>query len=261
VSDVCAGLSLTGERTLPGIWHENYWFQRHLAAYERVRAAGPRGVILEAGCGEGYGARLLADAGQTVVAMDYDAATVAHVRRRYPGLPVVRGNLVALPLGDRSVDWVVSLQTIEHLWDLDTFISECLRVLRRDGTLVVSTPNRHTFSPGLGFADKPANPFHHRELTALDLTDLITRHAASCEVLGLHHGEAITAWENHHGSIVQAQLAQPYDRWDADLVRVVTSLTAADFTLTHQELSSCLDLVAFVSAGDHDPANGNCRDG
>jgi len=246
-------LALTGERTLPDIWHENYWFQRHLAAYEHVRAAEPRGVVLDAGCGEGYGAHLLAARCCAVVAMDYDAATAAHVRRRYPGLATVRGNLVALPLRDRSVDWVVSLQTVEHLWDVDQFLSECLRVLRRDGTLVVSTPNRLTFSPGLALEDKPANPFHHREFSARDLLDLMSAHAATGDVTGLRHGDVITSWEAQHGSIVEAQLAKPQGSWDPDLVRLVSSLTTADFTLTNSDLTSCLDLVAFISAGAQEP--------
>jgi len=249
MSDVSAGPSLTGERTLPGIWHENYWFQRHLAAYQRVLAGGPAGVLLEAGCGEGYGAGMLAERCDAVVALDYDAATVAHVRLTYPGMPVVRGNLVALPLRERSVDWVVSLQTLEHLWDAHTFVAECVRVLRPGGTLVVSTPNRLTFSPGLGPDDKPANPFHHKEFAPQNLLALLTEHADVDTMIGVRHGAAIRRWEHAHGSIVQAQLARPYQGWDADLVRVVTSLTTQDFVVSEQDLPSCLDLIAFVTPG------------
>ena len=54
-------LVLTGERTLPGIPEENYWFCRHLFAYELAAGLGA-GRILDAGCGEGYGTALLARA-------------------------------------------------------------------------------------------------------------------------------------------------------------------------------------------------------
>ena len=52
-------LELTGERTVPGIWHENYWFRRHEAAYRWAAGAVDlcRAVVVEAGVGEGYGGR------------------------------------------------------------------------------------------------------------------------------------------------------------------------------------------------------------
>ena len=113
-------------------------------------------------------ARALAAAGATVTCVDYDASAVEHTRRRYPELTMIAGNLVDLPLPDESVDVVVNFQVIEHLWDQAAFIAECRRVLRPGGRLLVSTPNRITFSPG---RDTPLNPFHTRELDAAELTD------------------------------------------------------------------------------------------
>ena len=57
-------LVLTGERTLPGIPDENYWFQRHVVAYRLAAAAAGGRVVLDAGCGEGYGLAMLADGGR-----------------------------------------------------------------------------------------------------------------------------------------------------------------------------------------------------
>ncbi len=83
-----------------------------------------------------------------MVCVDYDTAAVEHTRRRYPpGLVVHQGNLIDLPLADASVDLVVNFQVIEHLWDQAAFIAECRRVLRPGGELLISTPNRITFSP------------------------------------------------------------------------------------------------------------------
>ena len=70
---------------------------------------------------------------------------------------VVAANLAALPLADSSVDIVINFQVIEHLWDQPQFVSECARVLRPGGRLLMSTPNRITFTPG---SDTPVNPFH-----------------------------------------------------------------------------------------------------
>ena len=244
MTDVSAGLRLTGERTLPGIWHENYWFRRHEAAYAWVAPLVAGGSILEAGCGEGYGAGLLLAAGaQQVVGVDYDAATAGHVREAYPRVPVLRGNLVALPLMSESFDVVVSLQTVEHLWDQPLFVAECLRVLRPGGLLVVSTPNRLTFSPGVPRGAKPLNPFHVNELDRAELIDLVGKACVVEECIGLHHGDRIEQWQRAHGSVVTAQLAAPYEEWDPELVDLVNSLQVNDFVVRNDEVDGSLDLV------------------
>ncbi|MGH3658867.1 MAG: class I SAM-dependent methyltransferase, partial [Micromonosporaceae bacterium] len=150
-------LPLTGERTVPGIDIENYWYRRHEAAYRAaVSWVSDAGLVLEAGVGEGYGADLLAAAGNTVIGVDYDAATVAHLVARYPKVQAVRGNVVELPFPDSAFDAVVSMQVVEHLWDQPRYAAECARVLRPGGVLVISTPNRLTFSPGYDPAtDRP----------------------------------------------------------------------------------------------------------
>ena len=120
-------LALTGERTVPGVAEENYWFRRHEVVYRRLAGRCAGRDVLEAGCGEGYGADLIADVAGSVIGLDYDELTVAHVRARYPRVDVRHGNLAALPLPDGSVDVVVNFQVIEHLWDQPQFVAECLQ--------------------------------------------------------------------------------------------------------------------------------------
>src|SRR4029077_9598897 len=69
-------MPLTGERTVPGLAEENYWFRRHEVVYQRLtdRCAGRD--VLEAGSGEGYGADLIADVARRVVGLDYDESAV-----------------------------------------------------------------------------------------------------------------------------------------------------------------------------------------
>src|SRR3569833_3400571 len=198
-------LPLTGERTIPGLAEENYWFRRHEVVYQRLRDRCAGRDVLEAGCGEGYGADLIADVARSVIGLDYDEATVAHVRARYPRVDMRFGFLAVLPLPDSSVDVVVNFQVIEHLWDQPQFVAECLRVLRPTGLLLMSTPNRVTFSPG---RDTPINPFHTRELNAGELTELLETAGFTLEAMqGVFRGPALVALDARHGgSIIDAQV-------------------------------------------------------
>jgi SAM-dependent methyltransferase len=142
---------------------------------------------------------------------------------------------VQLPFADASFDVVVSLQTIEHLWNQQAFLAECLRVLRPGGTIVVSTPNTLTFPPG--------NIYHPNELDPDELRDLIAPHAAITSYEGLGHGPALTAWEQANGSIVDLQIARPYDEWDASLADQVRAVTVEDFSFSTDDLDTSLDLI------------------
>jgi SAM-dependent methyltransferase len=238
-------LPLTGERTVPGVPRENYWFRRHEAAYLWFAPLCAGAVVLEAGCGEGYGADLLAGVARRVLALDYDPAAVAHVRRAYPRVRAVRGNLAALPLGPAALDMVANLQVIEHLWDQEGFLAECVRVLRPGGRLLVTTPNRVTFSPG---RDTPLNPFHTRELSGGELAGLLRGAGLRVRRLaGVHHGPRLRELDARHGgSIIDAQVAVALggDGWPPALLADVADVRAADFEITEAGLDASLDLVA-----------------
>ncbi len=249
-----AVLTLTGERTVPDLDIENYWFRRHQVVYQRLAARCAGREVLEAGCGEGYGADLIADVARRVVAVDYDAATVAHVRSRYPRVEVMQANLATLPLPDASVDVVVNFQVIEHLWDQAQFVAECARVLRPAGLLMVSTPNRITFSPG---RDTPINPFHTRELDAEELTELLVDGGFSeVSISGLFHGARLRAMDARHGgSIIDAQIARAVadTPWSPELAADVAAVTTDDFDIVGSgqyghDIDDSLDLIAIAVA-------------
>lgn len=237
---------------MPGVPEENYWLRRHEAAYRHLlpMVAGVR--VLEVGCGEGYGTALLAESAASVVGVDYDAATVAHAADTYARAAFVRANLAALPVRDASRDLVVSLQVIEHVWDHAEFLAECRRILRPGGGLVLTTPNRLTFSPG---SDRPVNPFHTHEFTAAELRELV----AGCgfarpELSGIHAGARLTALDAvHGGSLVSAQLATAPAGWSAELWADVGSVTVADFEVLGEagrEVDDALDLLVVARRTD-----------
>lgn len=252
-----AVMMLTGERTIPGLDIENYWFRRHEVVYQQLAERCVGADVLEAGCGEGYGADLIAGVARRVIAVDYDEAAVAHVRSRYPRVDVMQANLAQLPLPDASVDIVVNFQVIEHLWDQTQFVVECARVLRPSGLLLMSTPNRITFSPG---RDTPINPFHTRELNAAELTQLLVDGGfTDVSVSGLFHGPRLREMDARHGgSIIDAQIARAVADapWPPELAADVASVTTGDFDMveagvgagTGRHIDDSLDLIAIAVA-------------
>ena len=173
---------------------------------------------------------------------------MAHAAATYPQARFVRANLAALPVRSGSVDVVATLQVIEHVWNHPEFLGECRRVLRPGGTLLVTTPNRLTFTPG---SDVPVNPFHTKEFTAAELADLVTRCGfAVGEVFGLHAGPRLAALDRAHGgSFVDAQLGAPPDDWSTELSADVARVRVDDFPVVGaaaRPVDEALDLVVLA---------------
>jgi SAM-dependent methyltransferase len=251
------GSLITGERTVPGVWHENYWFRRHEVVYAACWRCVERrpARFLDAGCGEGYGVALLASHWPRAVGvgLDYDPHVTRHARSAHGSrrTAYLQGALTSIPLPDKTFDIVVSLQTVEHMWSPGDYVRELHRVCRPGGTVVISTPNRLTFSPGVGRREKPGNLFHSREYDAEEIVGELGRWAPSLEVrqlLGVHHGERVAAWEAAHGSIADAQHATAPAAWSAHLAAMVASVTTDDFRLSPRALDASLDLVAVLRA-------------
>jgi SAM-dependent methyltransferase len=222
-------LILTGERTLPGIEHENYWFRRHEAAYRALLPFAIGARVLEAGSGEGYGADLFGRVARVVSALELDPAAARHSARHYPSVATVRGNLACLPYANARLGVVACLQTIEHLWDQPQFVTECARVLRPAGTLLMTTPNAATFPKG--------NPFHTRELTMDELVELLAPHFTVTRRWGLRHGRRL-----RRGDVVGEQIATPVAEWSRSLRRRIAAVRADDFVVGPFR-DSDLDLV------------------
>lgn len=235
-------MPLTGERTVPGIPHENYWFIRHVVAYEFAAARAAGKVVLDAGCGEGYGVAMLAGVAQGAVGVDLDAPTIAHARASYPGADFVEGNLVDLPVDDASVDLVVSFQVIEHLWDIPAYLAEIARVLRPGGEFLCATPNRLTFTPD---SDTPTNPFHAVEFSPAELTAELSKVFRVSALLGVHHARRLRTVERlARRSLPDLQLERPPEEWPRWLGAVVTRVRPSDFSLRADRLDDSLDLLA-----------------
>jgi 2-polyprenyl-3-methyl-5-hydroxy-6-metoxy-1,4-benzoquinol methylase len=165
-STIVPAMHFTGERFVPGnqtIGNDTQ--QEHLLRYHAVASmvAGKR--VLDAACGEGYGSAILADSAGEVVGLDLSVEVIMQARvtyGQYSNLTFASGSVTKIPFPDATFDTVVSFETIEHI-DAEAqrfFLSEVHRVLRPEGLLIISTPNRVNYSERPGYH----NEFHVHEL-------------------------------------------------------------------------------------------------
>lgn len=155
-------LPFTGERFTPECVREIAYEHWHRYAFAQPLICELE--VLDIACGEGYGSAMLAESAATVIGVDIDQASVDHATRRYgplhTNLRYERGSATAIPLADNSVDAVVSFETIEHIHEQQELLQEIARVLRDDGFLIISSPDRRMYSDVTGFV----NEHHVKEL-------------------------------------------------------------------------------------------------
>ncbi|HEX8067642.1 MAG TPA: class I SAM-dependent methyltransferase [Thermoleophilaceae bacterium] len=235
-------LSLTGERTLPDVPEENYWYRRHLAVYRFV-ADRCRGLdVVDMACGEGYGSAVLAERAARVTGVDANPEAHEHARIKYtrPGVRFVRDLVEGY---SRPCDVVVFLQTIEHLQDPGAVLEHFRSMLRPGGVAYVSTPNVLTLAPR--GAEKSDNPWHVREYRAAEFRELCEASFERVELLGLFHARKLrvhelairAGWDAVHPRL---RLTKPfYDRF-------TPAISERDFALRPGPLDRALDFLAVL---------------
>ncbi|HWX96687.1 MAG TPA: class I SAM-dependent methyltransferase [Solirubrobacteraceae bacterium] len=185
-------LALTGERTLPDVPQENYWFRRHLVVYDWIAPllAGER--VIDMACGEGYGADVLARAASSVVGVDANPEAHEHARLRYAraNLRFVRDLVETF---SEPADAIVFLQTIEHLEHPERALEHFRALVGARGTVFLSTPNVLTLAPT--GAQRSGNPWHVHEYRAAEFEQLCRASFATVELHGLFHARKLRAHE------------------------------------------------------------------
>lgn len=153
-------LEFTGERIVPGKTAEAL-FKEHEDRYVFAGQFVLGKDVLDVACGSGIGTDYLRTAGASqVFGIDVDAHVIEYAKASYVGCTFMCGDASLIDLPDSSVDVVVSFETIEHLREPQQFLRECHRVLRPEGRLLCSTPNKDMYKW------QGQNPFHTREFTA-----------------------------------------------------------------------------------------------
>jgi SAM-dependent methyltransferase len=235
-------LALTGERTLPDVPAENYWFRRHLAVYRWIaeRCAGLD--VIDMACGEGYGTAALARRAARVTGVEANPDAFEHARLKY-SRPGVRFERNAVEWYAEPCDAVVFLQTIEHVQDPSAVLDRFREMLRPGGTAYVSTPNLLTLAPP--GAEKSGNPWHLREYRAEEFRSLCAGSFESVQLLGLFHARKLrvhelalrAGWDRVHAALGITKAF--YDRF-------TPAISETDFALRTGPLDRALDFLAVL---------------
>jgi 2-polyprenyl-3-methyl-5-hydroxy-6-metoxy-1,4-benzoquinol methylase len=237
-------LALTGERTLPDVPMENYWFRRHLVVYEWIAAQVGGLRVIDMACGEGYGSDVLAHSAASVVGVDANPDAHEHARLRYrrPNLGFARDLIETFA---EPADAVVFLQTIEHLAEpgaaLDHFAT---LVAGARGQVFVSTPNVLTLAPR--GAERSGNPWHVHEYRAEEFERLCRAHFREVRLFGLFHARKLrvhelalrAGWDALHARL---GVTRRFYDW------FTPAIVVSDFALRPQgqaRLDAALDFVA-----------------
>jgi ubiquinone/menaquinone biosynthesis C-methylase UbiE len=160
-------------------------YDEHLVRYEFAKRFVKGKKVLDIACGSGYGAKILAEAGaEKVIAVDIDKEAVAAAKINYfhKNIEYLESSAEEIKLADKSIDIIVSFETIEHLKNPERYLNELKRVVKDGGTVIISTPNDDVFHA--------KNPFHFKEYNKDEFGNLLKKYFRYCEIFDQANGIA-----------------------------------------------------------------------
>jgi ubiquinone/menaquinone biosynthesis C-methylase UbiE len=188
-------LTRTSERIIPEHFLQSkeayLLYLKHLFAYEFAKEyISTENSVIEVGCGEGYGTSYLSYNVQHIVGLDINEEMIQHASMKYSSekcsFKVYDG--LNIPYDDNTFDMVVSFQVIEHIRDEINYLTEIRRILKRDGTCVLTTPNgTYRIKPG----KNPWNRFHIREYYPDELEAILKTVFSEVHICGIRGNEEI----------------------------------------------------------------------
>ena len=166
-------LEFTGERLIPKVNVGRAFYYEHLTRYLFASQIVKDKTVLDLGCGSGYGSFILKNTGHAkkVIGIDISSDAINYAKENYDD------NDINFRIGDirklnsiknNSIDIVVSFEVLEHIREQGKMLSEVKRILKKNGLLIISTPNILTYPKG--------NKYHLKELSPKNFEKLLKKH-------------------------------------------------------------------------------------
>ncbi len=171
-------ITFTGEQMIPGQTRKKSSEEEHMARYTFTKSFVQNKTVLDVACGVGYGSAMIKSFGATsVYGVDISSRAIQYAQTNYgsDGVTFICETATHLPFADQFFDVIISFETIEHLDEESrkSYLHELFRVLKREGILILSTPNRSITSP---YSKTPLNPHHVIEYNEQELARVMSEY-------------------------------------------------------------------------------------
>jgi glycosyltransferase involved in cell wall biosynthesis/SAM-dependent methyltransferase len=179
-------LEWTGERYLPFVdpsisGAEIHYEHIHRYAFVSQFVKGKK--VLDLASGEGYGSFILSKNALSVIGVEIDHEAVTHASNTYinDNIEFTEGSILNIPIaGEHIFDIIVCFEAIEHIEDHNTLFREIKRLLKHDGILIISTPDKKLYADDPGYS----NPFHIKELYYSDFLAILKNNFSNMSIFG-----------------------------------------------------------------------------
>ncbi|MFQ5787497.1 MAG: class I SAM-dependent methyltransferase [Thermodesulfobacteriota bacterium] len=230
----------TGERIIPPKAGEvSYLFNRHKMAYLFANGLTKENVVLDAGCGTGYGSKILANNANKVYAIDYSYDAVNFAKQNYSHLKVshIVMDVNSMGFDNNAFDLIVSFQVIEHMKSLDIYLEELIRILKDDGTIIISTPNVQSKQKSTD------NKFHFNELTYEEANQLFELYFDHVEFCGTHYRQKNFLRTFIQKSFLYQVVGRKIPRKNIIKKVAKSTLRLDDFIVSKDNIEKAMDLI------------------
>ena len=134
--------------------------------------------VVEAACGSGQGLGYLSGIARSLEAGDFSDKILSVARRHYgERIRLRQFDAQNMPFADKSKDVIILFEAIYYLPDAEKFVSECARVLRPEGKVLIATANKDLY-------DFNSSPHSYKYYGVVELKELFGKFGFETEFFG-----------------------------------------------------------------------------
>lgn len=158
-------------------------FFTHLSRYHFAGSYCQADLALDVASGIGYGSEVLSTFAEEVIGCEIskDAVRCGQKSSKKKNLSFFVVDAHKLPFAEGTFQIIASFETIEHLPNHELFLSECNRVLKKNGVFICSTNNRNILTANF---KRPLNPFHIHEFNQKEFDSILRQYFDGVELYG-----------------------------------------------------------------------------